>query len=868
MSNSKLPNGGFSLSTGSNYMLDGFQFDTEYNAGVYEKARLPEAKGLASLPSGMVPPDSPITSDLPTGVEVEMDLDLSDFTKDASEQLIPLVDHSWLATQPEEDLEGLRSHDDVLEQFAEGRFEHPQANQLKTLQDSWASGSTDGLNIIPNTQREHAKYQNTYKAPLSKLPADDYRQKVEQASRKVAYGENPASFEGLTPATKKALSAEYGLHGRVYIKEASFPGLFNGRWDEVLNKRCASALYIVSAKKDCAFERFLGRKVVASVDDISWREAHNTLMPKLETYGVQKMAGGDLRAVLKQAFVDAMEGRVDEATQTSTWFQIQPDITSGLSLGVAKKALDQFEAENPYIESQEERAQTKTESRLERIASQLVSQSLVENDIVQAVLQSERTASEKITRLYEIASKPVKASAYEGQGKEATTHTPFKSQLDPNAKVQTSSERDSVRVAKRCQEKVAKLVQQGLISIEEVERVTKKASTAEGKLSAIYSYLAQPAQVQTYMGGVEAHYLSKKSSLDPTATFVTQEEQTLERRTKSALAKISKLIQSGLVTHDQVATAVKGRKTPEDKVASVFEFLARPTETQNYEGHVETAHVITARNKMPTEKLDPTIVTEGKKIASRLDHYVANGIISESDAEQARSLEGVAQYKALYKLAMQGVSAKKSEFKGQRYEAHVAKKASVPTKTAHEVQGEKIATWLRQKMSEGSAGVELDALLSARFSQNVMESHKDRIASVRAEHEGVSGHAYVDASAYMTTGGTEGCDKGALIHRANQIPTLLKTAKCGKCVFNSGGACQKYNKQVIASASDVIEDKGQYQAEMIRLANAPDSERTASLFVNNYDEGEFSLQQNRDIDFSEAPSNEKVGNVLFGGFEF
>ena len=109
MSNSKLPNGGFSLSTGSNYMLDGFQFDTEYNAGVYEKARLPEAKGLASLPSGMIPPDSPITSDLPTGVEVEMDLDLSDFTKDASEQLVPLVDHSWLATQPEEDLEGLRS---------------------------------------------------------------------------------------------------------------------------------------------------------------------------------------------------------------------------------------------------------------------------------------------------------------------------------------------------------------------------------------------------------------------------------------------------------------------------------------------------------------------------------------------------------------------------------------------------------------------------------------------------------------------------------------------------------------------------------------------------------------------------------------
>ena len=38
--------------------------------------------------------------------------------------------------------------------------------------------------------------------------------------------------------------------------------------------------------------------------------------------------------------------------------------------------------------------------------------------------------------------------------------------------------------------------------------------------------------------------------------------------------------------------------------------------------------------------------------------------------------------------------------------------------------------------------------------------------------------------------------------------------------------------------------------------------------MNNYDEGEFGLQQDSNIDFSDAPTNEKVGNVLFGGFEF
>ena len=33
---SKMPNGGFSLTNGSNYMLDGFHFDTEYNDGVID----------------------------------------------------------------------------------------------------------------------------------------------------------------------------------------------------------------------------------------------------------------------------------------------------------------------------------------------------------------------------------------------------------------------------------------------------------------------------------------------------------------------------------------------------------------------------------------------------------------------------------------------------------------------------------------------------------------------------------------------------------------------------------------------------------------------------------------------------------------
>lgn len=875
MSNSKLPNGGYSLTNGSNYMLDGFQFDTEYGNGVYEKARLPEAKGLATLPSGMIPPDSPLTSDLPTGVEVDLDLDLSDLTKDASEQLIPLVDHSWLASNPQENLEGMRTHEEVLEQFAEGRFEHPQANQLKTLEESWADGSTTGLEIIPNNQRTHQKYTNPYHEHQSELPGDDYRQKVEQGSRRVAYGNetldevvDSLSLDGKTASRLMSdLSDEYGLHGRVYVKEASFPGLFNGRWDEVINKRCATSMYIIPSNSDCAFDRFLGMKVVASVEDIPWKEAYHSLMPKLETYGVTKVSGSSYASMLRQAFIDVMEGRIESPVQSSTWFQIQPDQTNLISIDRAKVALEQFEVDNPFIETQEQRHLSATESRLNRIAKQLVAQHLVESEIVEDVLQSDRTASAKIDRLYEIASKPVVASSYEGQGKEAKLLNPYKSTLDPNAKVISATQKDKIASAKKCQEKVAKLIQQGLISISEVEKVTKTASTPEAKLASVYEFLSRPAQVQKYMGEQEAYYMTKKSTIDANAHVDNKEARNLAQRNIVAQTKIAKMIESGLISYDEVAVAIKGQKTPESKVASVFKFLAKPVESKEYDGVVSTAHIITAKNKLPTEKVNATSITEGKKIASKIDLYVSNGFISEEDAKYAFSLSDQDKFKELYKLAVKGASAKKSDFKGQAFEAHIAKRASSPTKTAHEVQSDKIATWLRQKMSEGSAGEELDILLSTRFSQNVLQDHQSRIASLRNEHEGVSGHAYVDAEAYMTQG-TEGCEKGALVHRANQIPTLLKTAKCGTCVFNSGGSCQKYNKVVVASVSEIVENKEQYQKEMIRLANASDAEQTASLFVNNYDESEFGLTQaGSNVDFSDSPTAATVGDVLFGGFE-
>ena len=163
-------------------------------------------------------------------------------------------------------------------------------------------------------------------------------------------------------------------------------------------------MYIISEKEDCAFDRFLGMKVVASEKDISWKQAYHTLMPKLEVYGISKTSGSSYRNMLRQAFIDVMEGRIESADQPSTWFQIQPDATEGLSLGHAKKALDEFVVDNPYIESPTERAHSKEEQRLSRIASQLVSQGMVESEIVE---ESFRVSAPQHRRLSAFTRSPL-----------------------------------------------------------------------------------------------------------------------------------------------------------------------------------------------------------------------------------------------------------------------------------------------------------------------------------------------------------------------------------------------------------------------------------------------------------------------------
>jgi hypothetical protein len=171
-----------------------------------------------------------------------------------------------------------------------------------------------------------------------------------------------------------------------------------------------------------------------------------------------------------------------------------------------------------------------------------------------------------------------------------------------------------------------------------------------------------------------------------------------------------------------------------------------------------------------------------------------------------------------------------------------------------------MARWARRQMSEGLAGDDLTAMMHIRFAGPLRTAAEGLIALLREEHEGISGHLYVDAAAYASKTGTKGCEKAAPKHRANQIRFVKAMGRCSGCTMaNSNGVCTKYGKELLHK---LPKNAAQFKAKMLHAADAPDHEITASLF----NPGEFNLGNPlSDLDLSEPEVTEDIGEVLFGG---
>ena len=170
-----------------------------------------------------------------------------------------------------------------------------------------------------------------------------------------------------------------------------------------------------------------------------------------------------------------------------------------------------------------------------------------------------------------------------------------------------------------------------------------------------------------------------------------------------------------------------------------------------------------------------------------------------------------------------------------------------------------MARWARRQMSEGLAGDDLTAMMHIRFASPVREAGEGLIAMLRDEHEGLSGHLYVDAAAYASKTGTKGCEAAAPKHRANQVQYVRAMDRCSGCALaNANDVCTKYGKELLHK---LPKNAAQFKAKMLHAADAPDHEITASLF----DPGEFNLgSPMENLDLGEPDVTENIGDVLFG----
>jgi len=369
---------------------------------------------------------------------------------------------------------------------------------------------------------------------------------------------------------------------------------------------------------------------------------------------------------------------------------------------------------------------------------------------------------------------------------------------------------------------------------------------------------------------------------------------------KKAHHQIIRWLEAGLLNRKEARRLVASEADPRD-VLKIGVALIQRTATSDYEGTglgvLDTPNIsedaawkrlATAEDKV-AEKTAAVEAGRVKQAKVKIQKWADAGLIPERDAQVLLATEDsaeellkgaseiISENKELVKIrskkakqydgaAYEGVSQKSESFTGFTGEdARIIQAAKTSGFRAGEIKG--MLRWARKQMSEGMAGTDLTQILKLRFTKGLRTATKDLLAEARKQYEGVSGHLYVDAAAYATPTGLEGCEDGAKRHRTNDLQFVMSMSQCAACTCNSRGTCTKYGKQLMDELP--AEDKAAYQREMIRQAEASDAELTANLFAPTHDPQEFSLtlaSDNLSIN-EEAPDYEDLGDVFFGGIE-
>jgi len=804
-----LPTDLFTPTEGSTYLLDGYP-DTAYNEGVLHQWDNASVRGISGIPDGVVGGDA--------GWEKTSAINYEGFTLpeelDADDHA-DVVDHTWIDPEQSQDPNRLPKTPHVA---------------IPQLEEAWGKNRrTDGVHLVPSVDKERADYEASIATGPKKASSSvsAVRDAVSRAWRRVTAGTSIRDV-GTELATtlgddaSRAKSAfdsmrgEVGLVGKVYIRADAYPKCATGRWADIVRKTACDAQYVL-AKSDCSncvmaqqgrCAAFGGRRIVS---EVPYTEALQVYGPRIAAAGV-RVASGDPKEALRRGLIAAAS---NTGVVPETNFTVETDVDRARALRAAT-------APSVVRTPDEVRVARELEAARLRVA-RYVRDGLVGRDDASHIVVNVRDPAEMLRRVAAIAARPAGTGAYTGVENDLVEQV-TKQGLSANKTPVVS--RDPER--RRVHAAIAKWQGEGRITEVMARRLT--ASTADpADVARAAAELVATSKAATYDGVRQED--ARTSSRRMSQVDVLRELQAAESRAASA----QRIIDHEAIKRERATTREAKR-----------------------------ASAISAKVAAVVAEIDRGV--RGSALASFIHRTIARDEVREASV----ALDPILRRTAA--LSDRPSTARKYE--GATFE--VAPQFARTASDAPPAEVSRLARWARRLMAEGVAGSELEARIAARFASGVRTAGTDIVATLRRAHEGLSGHVYVDAEAYATKVGTAGCEEGARHHRASGVPTVLEMpSKCGGCVHRVARAdgqvaCSLYAKPLVKSASEVVANPTKHQRDMIRLADAPDHEATASLFANTYDQSEFNLGQDTELDHVEVddmPETEAVGEYLFGGIQ-
>lgn len=353
---------------------------------------------------------------------------------------ITLVDHDWLIGEP-----GANPLD--------SRQGFPPLDGQDELAGIWIEDKprTGGAWLVP--ARDHVDKEREASGPKPR----DVEAALLRASRLVHFGRPAAEVQSrlaseagprVARAAAAALREEEGLAGRVYVREASFPGLRQGRWDKQLRRMAQQARYLLSNQPADGFRKF-GLEVVR---EVPWAEALRAYGPDLRSRGVSA-SGSDPKEVLRRAL--AANPDLKPASRRVPARDPSPQ---RIAVKAAEKVVSPEEMERS--------ADSKTASRSIRMAIRLGQITDAQAREIEASCQ---TTAEVRAAIARIAAKPRSAGVYKGEAdrfgsaKQAVRNMG----LRPAEGGPAPKDRSAAKLRKR----VAQLLVRGALSASEARRI-------------------------------------------------------------------------------------------------------------------------------------------------------------------------------------------------------------------------------------------------------------------------------------------------------------------------------------------------------------------------------------------------------------